>query len=74
MSEQGEPDAGLVQDDRIGQNVKLAADITNKVNYFGIARFPRGGMGADLSDIYMELQPYQETVNRFLDAKGSDRV
>ena len=52
-----------IMDDRVKRNVKLADDIGNKVTSLG---FNRGYMGADLSDIYIEREKYQELIDKFL--------
>jgi len=54
--------------DKIERNVRLANDIENMVNALKVKRYPRGTMGANLSDICINLEDYVQLINKFLKA------
>jgi len=58
-------------DDWATRNVKLSHDFYKKIESLGI-KLRLSGLGADISDVYLELERYKESVNRLLNADTKD--
>ncbi|MFA5317066.1 MAG: hypothetical protein WC369_06575 [Dehalococcoidales bacterium] len=59
--------------DKIQRNLKLAHDVEEKTKKLGMKRLPPGAMGANLSDICIDLEDYVQLINQFLEANIEDK-
>ncbi len=60
-------------EDKIERNVRLAHDIGDKVKELGMKRAPIGAMGANLSDLCIDLDDYVKLINQFLEVDIDDK-
>jgi hypothetical protein len=52
----------------------LSKNIIDKVEKLGISRPPSGSMGANLSDIYIELTKYQNLLDKWLNIDDKEKI
>ncbi|UCH50893.1 MAG: hypothetical protein JSV54_07765 [Chloroflexota bacterium] len=59
-------------DDRVNKGIRLSNSFYNKIDSLGIKPRTYSGLGADISDIYIELEKYSELVKQLLNTDTKD--